>query len=71
MAALRSAVDELPERQRRVITLHLFEGFTFEQIGAQLGVSASRACQIEGAAIRSLRRLLGEFANEILPVGAS
>jgi RNA polymerase sigma factor for flagellar operon FliA len=70
VAALRSAVDELPERQRRVLTLHLFEGFTFEQIGAQLGVSASRACQIEGAAIRSLRRLLGDFANEILPIGA-
>jgi RNA polymerase sigma factor for flagellar operon FliA len=69
VAALRNAVNELPERQRRVITLHLFEGFTFEQIGAQLGVSASRVCQIEGAAIRSLRQLLGHFAQEILSVG--
>jgi RNA polymerase sigma factor for flagellar operon FliA len=69
VAALRRAVDELPERQRRVITLHLFEGFTFEQIGAQLGVTASRVCQIEGTAIRTLRELLGSFADEILPVG--
>jgi RNA polymerase sigma factor for flagellar operon FliA len=69
IAALRRAVDELPERQRRVITLHLFEGFTFEQIGAQLGVTASRVCQIEGTAIRALRELLGSFADEILPVG--
>lgn len=68
VAALRRAVDELPERQRRVITLHLFEGFTFEEIGAQLGVSASRVCQIEGAAIRSLRQLLVHFSQEILPV---
>ncbi len=71
VAALRRAVDELPERQRRVVTLHLFEGFTFEQIGTQLGVSASRVCQIEQSAIRSLRQILGQFANGILPAVAS
>jgi RNA polymerase sigma factor for flagellar operon FliA len=71
VAALRRALDDLPERQRRVITLHVFEGFTFEQIGAQLGVTASRVCQIEAAAIRSLRELLGQFADEMLPLGAS
>jgi RNA polymerase sigma factor for flagellar operon FliA len=71
VAALRHAVDELPERQRHVITLHLFEGFTFEQIGLQLGVSASRVCQIEAAAIRTLRELLGQFADEILPVATT
>ncbi|MGA9076926.1 MAG: sigma-70 family RNA polymerase sigma factor [Acidimicrobiales bacterium] len=71
VAALRHAVDELPERQRHVITLHLFEGFTFEQIGLQLGVTASRVCQIEAAAIRTLRELLGQFADEILPVATT
>jgi len=71
VAALRHAVDELPERQRHVITLHLFEGFTFEQIGLQLGVTASRVCQIEAAAIRTLRELLGRFADEILPVATT
>ncbi|HXZ82252.1 MAG TPA: sigma-70 family RNA polymerase sigma factor [Acidimicrobiales bacterium] len=69
VATLRRALDDLPERQRRVITLHLFEGFTLEQIGVQLGVSASRVCQIEAAALRSLRELLGHFADEILPAG--
>jgi len=71
VAALRHAVDELPERQRHVITLHLFEGFTFEQIGLQLGVTASRVCQIEAAAICTLRELLGRFADEILPVATT
>jgi RNA polymerase sigma factor for flagellar operon FliA len=70
VTTLRRAVDELPERQRRVITLHLFEGFTFEQIGMQLGVSASRVCQIERSAIASLRQILAQFAHGILPVGA-
>jgi len=69
IAALRRAVEELTERQRRVITLHLFEGFTFEQIGAQLGVTASRVCQIEHTAVETLRALLGQFAGEIVPAG--
>lgn len=56
---LRRAIDELPERQRLVVTLHMFHGFTLEQVGRQLGVTASRACQIESEALRSLRSMLG------------
>lgn len=62
LVALRRAVDELPERQRLVVTLHLFHGFTLEQVGVQIGVTASRACQIEAEAVRSLRRMLGPHA---------
>lgn len=62
---LRKAVDELPERQRLVVTLHLFHGFTFEQVGKQLGVTASRACQIEAEALKSLRSMLGSAREEL------
>ena len=55
---IRQAVTKLPERQRTVVTLHFLGGLTQEQIGAMLGVSNSRICQIEATAIQTLRRLL-------------
>ena len=63
---LRRAVEELPERQRLVVTLHMFNGFTLEQVGTQIGVTASRACQIEAEAVRTLRRVLGQEAPELI-----
>jgi RNA polymerase sigma factor for flagellar operon FliA len=59
LAELRKAVLALPERQRTVVSLHLLGGLTQEQIGAMLGVSNSRVCQIEATALQSLRRTLG------------
>jgi RNA polymerase sigma factor FliA len=56
---LRAAVAALPERQRTVISLHLLGGLTQEQIGAMLGVTNSRICQIEAAALQTLRKVLG------------
>jgi RNA polymerase sigma factor FliA len=64
---LRRAVDDLPERQRLVVTLHLFHGFTFEQVGKQLGVTASRACQIESEALKSLRSMLTSADAGVFP----
>lgn len=60
-AQLREAVLALPERQRTVVSLHLLGGLTQEQIGAMLGVSNSRVCQIEAMALQTLRRTLGSL----------
>jgi len=60
LAALRQAVTRLPERQRAAVTLHLLGGLTQKQIGAMLGVSNSRVCQIEASALQTLRRLLSD-----------
>lgn len=60
LAALRRAVTRLPERQRAAVTLHLLGGLTQKQIGAMLGVSNSRVCQIEATALRTLRRLMAD-----------
>ncbi|MCU1489310.1 MAG: polymerase sigma 70 [Acidimicrobiaceae bacterium] len=58
LAEIRDAVTRLPDRQRTVVTLHFLAGLTQEQIGAMLGVSNSRVCQIEATAIHALRRIL-------------
>lgn len=52
---VRDRIRELPLRERAVVALYYFEEFTFGDIGRVLGVSESRACQIHGRAIRSLR----------------
>jgi RNA polymerase sigma factor for flagellar operon FliA len=64
--ALASAIDTLPERDRRVITLKFGEGLTLRQIGSVLGVSESRACQLITAAAAKLRTELADDAELFL-----
>lgn len=63
---LVDAVNRLAERERLVITLYYFEGLTLAEIGAVLGVTESRVCQIHTKAVLSLRYRLLEPGQ---PVG--
>ena len=54
-AVLSEAIDQLSDRERRVIALYYFEGLTLAQIGDILGVTESRICQIHTKAVLSLR----------------
>lgn len=69
LSEMRAAIAALPERQRTVISLHFFGGLTQDQIGAMLGVTNSRICQIEAEAMQTLRRMLDGPATR--PVTAS
>lgn len=55
MAAVSAALTSLPPRLRRVIELYYKEGRTLREIGAILGVTESRACQIHGEAVLQMR----------------
>ncbi len=57
LGILRGAIDELPERWRRVIRLRMAE-HSNEAIGAQLGVTGSRVQQINAKAQRRLREAI-------------
>lgn len=48
-------VDELPARQRLVIRWRYRANFTLAMVGEMLGLTESRACQLEAAAMRTLR----------------
>jgi RNA polymerase sigma factor for flagellar operon FliA len=71
VASLRTAITQLPERQRTVITLHFLGGLTQDQIGAILSVSNSRVSQIETSAIKSLRHLLRNDVDSYLSATAN
>lgn len=48
------ALQELPERERTVLSLYYYDELTFKEIGQVLDISESRVCQIHGRAIMNL-----------------
>ncbi len=56
---VRSAIQMLPVRERRVIGLYYYGEVTMKEIGAELGVNESRVSQLHARAIRRLRDVLG------------
>ena len=56
--ALRQAISNLPERERRVIQLRYFHGLTQERVAKVLEVSQVQVSRIEKKAIALLRELM-------------
>ncbi len=59
---LTEAINELPERERLVMTLYYYEETTMKEIGLILGVVESRISQIHASAVLHLRSQLADFA---------
>jgi RNA polymerase sigma factor FliA len=55
---LADAIEELPEKERIVLTLYYFEELTMKEIGLTLGVVESRVSQIHSSAVVRLRATL-------------
>lgn len=58
---LGKAIGLLPERERLVLSLYYEQELNLKEIGAVLGVSESRVCQIHGQAVLRLRGRLKVF----------
>ena len=52
------ALQELPERERLLLSLYYYEGLTLKEIGKVLGVTKSRVSQLHGRALSLLRASL-------------
>jgi RNA polymerase sigma factor for flagellar operon FliA len=61
---LGDAVNRLGEREKIVITLYYYEGLTLAQIGAVLGVTESRVCQMHTKAVMGLRGKISEATSQ-------
>ncbi|MGN2391526.1 RNA polymerase sigma factor FliA [Pelomicrobium sp. G1] len=55
---LAAAIDELPEREKLVMALYYEQELNLKEIGAVLGVTESRVCQIHSQAVARLRARL-------------
>jgi RNA polymerase sigma factor for flagellar operon FliA len=55
---LSAAIERLPERERQVVALYYMEELTMKEIGATLGITESRVCQIHTQAVLRLRAAL-------------
>jgi RNA polymerase sigma factor for flagellar operon FliA len=58
--ALIDAIEDMGERDQSVLTMYYYGGLTLTEIGAILGVTESRVCQIHTKALRQLRSKLAE-----------
>lgn len=61
---LRSAIERLPGKEREVVPLYYAGELTMKEVGARLGVTESRVCQLHGQAIGRLREMLSAWAPE-------
>ena len=64
---LADAIDELPEKERMVLTLYYYEELTMKEIGLTLGVVESRVSQIHSAAVVRLRAALASLRPKGTP----
>ncbi len=61
-AALVDAIGDLPEREQQLMAMLYQEEMNLAEIGAVLGVSASRVCQLHSQAVARLRAVMQEQA---------
>ena len=58
--ALIEAIDALPEREKLLMSLYYEQEMNLQEIGAVMGVSESRICQLRSQAIARIRARLRE-----------
>jgi RNA polymerase sigma factor for flagellar operon FliA len=59
---LGEAIQNLPDRERLVMTLYYYEEMTMREIGLALGVVESRVSQVHASAVMHLRAALRDLA---------
>jgi len=61
--AIIDAIQELPERERLVLSLYYEQELNLKEIGAVLKVTESRVCQLHGQALLRLKSQLTEWQS--------
>jgi RNA polymerase sigma factor for flagellar operon FliA len=64
MQHLRNALDVLPERDLKILSLYYVEELPYAEIGRLIGVSESRVCQLHSRALARLRTEMTEEHEE-------
>jgi RNA polymerase sigma factor FliA len=53
-------IDELPEKEKMVLSLYYWEELTMKEVGAVLGLTESRVCQLHNQALLRLKSKLNK-----------
>lgn len=61
LKVLTAAIEDLPERERLVITLYYYEELTLKEISRVLNVSESRVSQIHTRAVKKLKSAMSNY----------
>lgn len=56
--ALREAISELGEREKRILALRFFDGKTQMEVASEIGISQAQVSRLEKSAIGSLRKAI-------------
>jgi RNA polymerase sigma factor (sigma-70 family) len=67
LSEVRDAVTALPQRQRKVIVLRFYLGFSVAETAAALGATEQATAALTYRATRVLRAQLHDFAMEVSP----
>ncbi len=62
---LENAIEKLPEKEKKVITLYYFEDLTLKEISKIIGVSESRISQLHSKAVSTLKLKLKKFRSAL------
>lgn len=62
---ITTSIEELPERQRLVLSLYYYEDLNLKEIGKVLRVTESRVSQLHAQAITRLRVKLGQHFDDL------
>lgn len=63
--SLAQSIGELPEREKLVMSLYYNDELNLKEIGAVLGVTESRVCQLHGQALSRLRSRLVDWRDRL------
>jgi RNA polymerase sigma factor for flagellar operon FliA len=64
-SALARAIQDLPERERLVMSLYYDDELNLKEIGAVLKVTESRVCQLHGQALVRLKARLVDWRDRV------
>lgn len=53
-------IDELPEKEKMVLSLYYWEELTMKEVGVVLGLTESRVCQLHNQALSRLKAKIGK-----------
>jgi RNA polymerase sigma factor FliA len=60
---LKNAIDQLPEKERLVLSLYYYEELTMKEAGQVMDLTESRVCQLHAQAVLRLRSIINSADN--------